>query len=200
MEEIVKKRKLVCLSVFFYLLVSTDPLPVAQELAQLYAPRSPMSQLPERYHVTKENPEPPKLYFAFPHLNKALYKYAEEYDLTRYIRCDPKVPSPATLFSVAGHLSKHVDYGLNVAFPFLNTADCTSIIVLYDNYTMNNKQLIEEDEEDVIEMVQEALGYDKLVRPKWYFDVHDPWQPGDEEDDEDTNQVGPFLFIVSTRR
>ena len=40
--------------------------------------------------------------------------------------------------------------------------------------------LIDENQEDVIQLVQEELGLDKSVRPKWYFDVHDSGYSDDE--------------------
>jgi hypothetical protein len=42
--------------------------------------------------------------------------------------------------------------------------------------------LIDEDQEDVLQMVQEELGLNKSVRPKWYFDVHDSGDWDDETD------------------
>ncbi|KAF8142128.1 hypothetical protein EV363DRAFT_1150888, partial [Boletus edulis] len=123
------------------------------------APRRPMTQLPKRYRVTKKNPYPPLLHFAFPNIiDDALYKYAENVLRIHYNYCDPIPPSPTTLFAAAEHLSAYIEYELDVAFPFRITSDCSSILVLY-----------------------------KSVRPKWYFDLDDPWEPGEDEDDEDTN-------------
>lgn len=39
--------------------------------------------------------------------------------------------------------------------------------------------LVDNDREDIIQMVEEALGLDKSVRPNWYFDIRDPWEPED---------------------
>ena len=50
------------------------------------------------------------------------------------------------------------------------------------NYTMEEKMLIDEDQEDVIQLVQEELGLDESVRPKWYFDVDDLGYSDDESD------------------
>ena len=50
-----------------------------------------------------------------------------------------------------------------------------TFLALYNNYTMEERVLTDEDQEDVIRMVQKALGLKKYVRPKWYFAVRDPW-------------------------
>jgi hypothetical protein len=86
----------------------------------------------------------------------ALYKYADKHRLTTYHHCDSAVPS-------------------------LLTADCSAIIALYSNYIVEDNKLIEEDEEDMIQMVREALRYDKSVWQKWYFEMDDTWQPGNDD-------------------
>ena len=55
---------------------------------------------------------------------------------------------------------------------------------------MEEKMLIDEDQEDVIQLVQEELGLDESVRPKWYFDVDDLGYSDDESD-----WVGSFGFV-----
>ena len=81
------------------------------------------------------------------------------------------------------HLSQDVEYEIHLRWPFEPTADCGLLLTLYNNYTMKDKMLIDEDQEDVVQMVQEALGLDKSMRPKWYFDWEDTWVPEDEDED-----------------
>ncbi|KAF8431213.1 hypothetical protein L210DRAFT_3651280 [Boletus edulis BED1] len=152
----------------------------SQETLKLYASRCPTTQLPDRYRVTVANPNPPLVHFAFPAAISKLYKYAYKHNLLKFFANFPKMISPVSAFAATRHLSDEVQYELEIAWPFGQTADCGVILVLYNNYTMEEKMLINEDQEDVIEMVQEELGYDKSVRPKWYFDFHDEWRPGDE--------------------
>ena len=144
-----------------------------QELLQLWAPRCPMTQLPDQCRVTKANPNPPLVHFPIPVDEVDIFKYAIKHKL---IYPDPRVPDIAEAMK---HLSQYAEYELDLSWPFEPTADCGLILILYDNYTMKDKMLIDEDQEDVIQMVQEALGLDRSKRPKWYFDWEDPWRPED---------------------
>ncbi|KAF8551488.1 hypothetical protein OG21DRAFT_1512638 [Imleria badia] len=151
------------------------------ELVKLFAPRRPMAQLPDQYRVTAANPEPSLIHFAIPIHDVVLYQYAEKHNLNKYYPCDPDVISPTTLLFATDRLSEEVQYELELSFPFDITADCDVVLSLYSNYTMEEKMLIDEDQEDVIQLVQEELGLDKSVRPKWYFDADDPWDPEEED-------------------
>ena len=142
-----------------------------------------MTQLPDQYRVTEANRNPPLVHFAIPIDVIVLYEYAEKHNFTEYLPHVPNVISPATAFKAAEELSQYVEYEIDFSLPFAATADCGSILVLYNNFTMAEKMLIDEDQEDVIQMVQEALGLDKSLRPKWYFDVHDSWEPDDSDED-----------------
>jgi len=144
-----------------------------------------MTQLPDQYRVTAVNPDPPLVHFAIPIDVVVLYKYAGKHNLTEYFPHLPNIISPKTVFVATEHLSQDVQYELDFGWPFEPTADCGVILGLYNNYTMEEKMLIDEDQEDVVQMVQEALGLDRSVRPKWYFDAHDPWEPDDPDDSED---------------
>ncbi|KAF8554109.1 hypothetical protein OG21DRAFT_1484899 [Imleria badia] len=95
-----------------------------------------------------------------------------------------QVLAPVSTLVATERLSQEVEYELEFGWPFGPTADCGVILSLYDNYTVEEKVLIDEDQEDVIQMVQEELGLDKSVRPKWYFDALDPWEPDDEDEDQ----------------
>ena len=140
-----------------------------------------MNQLPGRYRVTAANRNPPLVHFAIPVDYPVLYKYAEKNNFLEYFSYKLQIVSPVTALEATERLSEEVQYELQFCWPFEPTADCTAVFELYTNYTMEEKRLIDEDQEDVIRMVQEALELDKLVRPKWYFDMHDPWQPGDSD-------------------
>jgi hypothetical protein len=54
------------------------------------------------------------------------------------------------------YLSRKVEHKLEFCRPFAMTADYEVVLELYSNYTMDEKQLVEEDEEDVISMVKDA--------------------------------------------
>ncbi|KAH0826802.1 hypothetical protein J3R83DRAFT_5225 [Lanmaoa asiatica] len=155
------------------------------EPIQLYAPRCPMAQLLDQYRVTAVNSELPLVHFAIPIDITVLYSYAEKHGLNEYSANLPNIVSPVSVLVATEHLSEDVQYELDFGWPFELTADCDVILALYNNYTMEEKMLIDEDQEDVIQMVQEALGLDKSIRPKWYFDIHDPWLPDDEDEDTD---------------
>jgi hypothetical protein len=143
-----------------------------------------MTQLPDRYRVTEANPDPPLVHFAIPVHVFDLYQYAEKHNLIEFIPHLPHVPiSPASALSATDRLSQEVKHELEFGWLFAPTADCGIILSLYDNYTMK-KKLIDEDQEHVIRMVQEELGLDKSVRPKWYFDVHDS---GDSDDSDESD-------------
>ena len=144
-----------------------------------------MAQLPDEYRVTADNPDPPLVHFAIPLDVVVLYEYADKHNLSRYLPYVPNVISPESAFMATELLSQEVQCELDLCWPFAATADCGIILGLYTNYTMEEKRLIDEDQEDVIQMVQEELGLDKSIRPKWYFDALDPWEPDDSDDETD---------------
>ncbi|KAF8554134.1 hypothetical protein OG21DRAFT_1497254 [Imleria badia] len=154
----------------------------SKEMLQRYASRCPMTQLPDRYRVTVANPDPPLVHFAIPVHIVDLYKYADKHDLIEYIPRFPQVLSPVSALVATDRLSQEVEYELEFSWPFEHTADCGVILSLYDNYTIEEKMLIDEDQEDVIQMVQEELGLDRSVLPKWYFDWDDSGYSDDETD------------------
>lgn len=154
----------------------------SKEMLQRYASRCPMTQLPDRYRVTAANPDPPLIHFAIPVHIFDLYKYADKHGLIDYYPNFPRVPSPVSAIVATDHLSQVVQYELEFGWPFEPTAECGIILSLYDNFTIQEKMLIDEDQEDVVQMVREELGLDKSVRPKWYFDADDSGYSEDEAD------------------
>ncbi|KAF8546049.1 hypothetical protein OG21DRAFT_1518378 [Imleria badia] len=143
-----------------------------------------MAQLLDEYRVTADNPDPSLVHFAIPLDIDILYEYADKHNLTEYLPRFPNVISPESAFKATELLSQVVECELDFRWPFGATADCGIILGLYTNYTMEEKMLVDEDQEDVIQMVQEELGLDKSVRPKWYFDALDPWEPDDSDEDQ----------------
>ena len=125
-----------------------------------------MEQLRDEFRVTKSNPTPPTVRYGIPLDANDLSDYAER-----------NSREPARFMREVPILSEKVEYPLGLYVPFGPTADCRFVLELYSNYTMGKKQLIEQDEEDVISMVKEELKLDPSVRPKWYFDQLDPWVP-----------------------
>jgi hypothetical protein len=125
-----------------------------------------MEQLRNEFRVTKSNPNPPTVHYGIP---------LEAGDLPEYAERNGR--EPARFMREVPILSEKIYYPLGFCVPFGPTADCRYVLELYSNYTMAKKQLIEEDEEDVISMVKEELKLDPSVRPKWYFDQLDPWTP-----------------------
>ncbi|TFY59373.1 hypothetical protein EVG20_g7816 [Dentipellis fragilis] len=158
-----------------------------------YAPRKPMVLLKHKYIPSKERPDPPLVHFAFPiHDLKLAYDYAVKHDLVEYypntIFNPPPVAKEMMWWNVVQRLSKQVEYELDTPMPYPPTTDASFILAFYNNYNMGEKQLHDEDEEDVIALLQEELGVGPEVRPKWYFDVSDRFDPrkgSDYEDEED---------------
>ena len=62
-------------------------------------------------------------------------------------------------------LSQEVQYEVEFGWPFEPKGNCGVILSLYDNYTIEEKTLIDEDD---IQLVQEELGLDNSLRPTWY--------------------------------
>lgn len=39
----------------------------------------------------------------------------------------------------------------------------------------------DQEEARVVKIVKEDLSLDDSIKPEWYFDLHDPWMPGDPD-------------------
>ncbi|KAA1470897.1 hypothetical protein DENSPDRAFT_836824 [Dentipellis sp. KUC8613] len=154
-----------------------------------------MVLLKRKYLPSKFRPDPPLVHFAFPiHDLKLIYDYAVKHDLVEYypntIFKPPPVATEYTWSKVVQRLSKQVEYELDTPMPYSPTADASMILSFYNNYDMGEKQLLDEDEEDVIALLQEELGVGPDVRPKWYFDESDPFDPKEGSDYEDEGGKG----------
>ena len=60
------------------------------------------------------------------------------------------------------------------------TAKCQVILELYDNFDMETWRP-DQEEARVVKIVKEELSLDDSIKPEWYFDLHDPWMPGDPD-------------------
>ncbi|KAI0040606.1 hypothetical protein FA95DRAFT_1683712 [Auriscalpium vulgare] len=155
-----------------------------------YAPRQPMEQLPVKYRVSKRNPKPTLVHFAIPVDFEDLYEYAVRNNIVqRYDQCPGVIMEDYTMWYAVKHLSQTVHYKMGLREAYEHTADSSALLELYSNYSMNRKLLIPEDEDDVVRMVRELLGLDDSVRPKWYFDFNNDWEPGDPDEDEKRMQA-----------
>jgi hypothetical protein len=131
-----------------------------------------MDELPDEYRVTESNPKPPLLTYGIPVDIEKVLAYGRKHESERP---NPDKP-PRRMFQMVV-LSKHVQYPLRLGFPAMLATEYTSVVVLYTNYNMDKKKLVQEDEEDVISMVKEALELDEDVRPRWDFESGDPFVP-----------------------
>ena len=115
-------------------------------LLQLYAPRCPMTQLPDQYRVTtsRTNKSPPLVHLAIPIDVEVFvfYEYADKHDFTEYpLPLVPSVISPETAFKAVEDLSQYVEYKIDLCLPFAATADCSFILALYNNHKMEKEAL-----------------------------------------------------------
>ncbi|KAI0046340.1 hypothetical protein FA95DRAFT_1560216 [Auriscalpium vulgare] len=151
-----------------------------------YAPRQPMDQLPLKYKVTKRNPKPTLVHFAIPLDFEDIFQYGVRNNTVQYYdQCPGVVYRTGTIWYAAKHLSQTVQYKMGVREAYVPTADSGALLELYSNFSMNRKQLVPADEEDVVREVRELLRLDDSVRPRWYFDFNNKWQPGDADEDEE---------------
>lgn len=131
-----------------------------------------MDELPDEYKVTESNPNPSLLTYGIPVNVAKINAYELKHESER--------PHPTKPFHrcFAMHiLSKHVQHPLRLGFIASLATEYSVVVVLYTNHNMAKRQLVEEDEEDVISMVKEALELDEDVRPRWDFDCDDPSVP-----------------------
>ena len=69
---------------------------------------------------------------------------------------------------------------LQVYIPYSATAKCKVILELYHNFDMETRRP-DQEEARVVKIVKEDLSLDDSIKPEWYFDLHDPWMPGDPD-------------------
>ncbi|TFY66100.1 hypothetical protein EVG20_g4983 [Dentipellis fragilis] len=108
----------------------------------------------------------------------------------KYLPSKRRPKPPRVHFAFPVHDLKVVyDYAkLRALSPYLPTADASFLLEFYNNYDLDEKQLLKEDAEDVISLLQEELGLGLDVRPKWYFDLFNEFNPnegGDYESDDE---------------
>jgi hypothetical protein len=143
-----------------------------QILLNRYSKFYPMDELPPEYKVTESKPKPPLLTYGIPVDIDKVTAYGCKNESER-----PDAGKPVRRMFEMIVLSKHVQYPLRLGFPAMLATEYTAVVVLYTNYNMDKRQLVEEDEEDVISMVKEALELDEDVRPRWDFECGDPFVP-----------------------
>lgn len=86
-----------------------------------------------------------------------------------------RVTDPLRTMCEVYYLSRKVEYKLEFCRPFIMTANC-DVALEYSNYTMDEKHLVDEDEEDVVSKVKDALQLGALAGI-----LADSWQPTLEE-------------------
>jgi hypothetical protein len=131
-----------------------------------------MDELPAEYKVTESNPKPPLLTYGIPAEVDKISAYGHKHESER-----PEPGKPFDRWFAMLVLSKHVQYPLRLGFPAMLATEYTTVVVLYTNYNMDKKKLVQEDEEDVVAMIKEALELDEDVRPRWDFERGDPFVP-----------------------
>ncbi|EKM53978.1 uncharacterized protein PHACADRAFT_257514, partial [Phanerochaete carnosa HHB-10118-sp] len=133
----------------------------------------PMEQLPLTLRFDRENFKKPwysspsyRVCFSFGITRQQLVDYAHRVKLLKLDSPDWK--KSAAAYNVALYLSVIAEAELDSRLIWhTRNRYCVS---LYNNYTQYSKQLVEEDEKDVLDIIREELNIPD-VAPMWYFQV-----------------------------
>ena len=143
-----------------------------------YKPRAQtFATLPPQFNPSAENPNPPVLHFGLPVTDPILQAYAEWAGELRCLKLNPTFVDPSFVFDAVKVLSEVCNCEFTLVDPYLKISKCHSVVSLYSNYNYKGRQLIEEDEQDVLGMMKAELELADEVQAAWYFDSDDPWRP-----------------------
>lgn len=116
------------------------------------------------------NPNPPLLHFGLPVTYNQLKGYIDWVTVTYNLEVfDPLTPLTKSL---------NCPFRIGLEMPYFTTTKCQGLITLYTNYNFEERELIDEDEEDLLQRIKMELEMDEDVSAGWYFDADDPWKPG----------------------
>ncbi|KAJ7645581.1 hypothetical protein DFH06DRAFT_590016 [Mycena polygramma] len=128
-------------------------------------------QFPPTLLRTKANLEPTAYQFGFVVPNETLKAYA----LKRNLVLDDHFKSPLHSLCAISRSIRHLETStvahcarLSHARPNDDFGRAHCVVSLYSNYNMKNRELVEEDKQDVVEIIQRELGISDA--PKWYWD------------------------------
>ena len=123
-----------------------------------YRPRAQtFTSLPAKYDPSPENPTPPLLNYGIPVTCENLFNYATWAGKVTYFKHSPDQVSPRFLRSSIEFLGESIVYSLTLAEPYFTTPKCHYVVSLYSNNDYKEKQLVDEDEENVIDLIKSEL-------------------------------------------
>ncbi|KAJ7645583.1 hypothetical protein DFH06DRAFT_1476827 [Mycena polygramma] len=126
-------------------------------------------QFPQTLVRTKTNPDPTLYQFGILLLDETLKDYALDRKLVTedYLNKSP-LHSLSAISRAVRHLQAVAQARLTHTFASDDFGREYSVVSLYSNYNMDNRRLVEEDEQDVVKILQRELHV--LASPKWYWD------------------------------
>lgn len=135
-----------------------------------------MAQLPSTLRFDRENFKQPwyngpsyRVCFGFGITRRQLVDYARRVKILKPTSPDWKKSLAA--FDTALYLSVIAEAELDMRLIWHSkNRYCVS---LYSNYTQYSKQLVDEDEKDVLDIIREELNIPGDVPPMWYFQMDD---------------------------
>ncbi|KAI0262094.1 hypothetical protein BC834DRAFT_1043660 [Gloeopeniophorella convolvens] len=141
-----------------------------------------------REHLRYFNPRPRLLQYGIPITADHLVTYADKKKLWPMRKLSKGDRRLFAFRNCIRHLSKRVDWLLEMRSVY--TVEHEMVIALYTNYEL--KQMVQEDEDDVLKIISEELGVS--ATPMWYYDaidyddnylrLHDPPKLPEEMDTE----------------
>ncbi|KAJ6512020.1 hypothetical protein C8R47DRAFT_1064693 [Mycena vitilis] len=125
-------------------------------------------QFPTSLFRTKSNRHPPQYQFGMLLRPEKLMEYAAHHKL---VRKDYKNSAAYGLCAMTRAI-RRLEIVADTVLDHTRTDDRLGeeyiVLSLYSNYNINNRRLIKEDENDVIEIIQRELGITEPL--KWYWD------------------------------
>ena len=122
------------------------------------------------------------MHYGFPVTIDELVRYAIEEGVVRREVDGKNIHYLATILAANVRLSERSSYTVNMVTPKVFEDDRAVVMTIYTNYTMESKELSDEEEEDLLDFIACELDLDLDMKPKWFYDINDPWRPGDPED------------------
>ncbi|KAJ6512045.1 hypothetical protein C8R47DRAFT_1207398 [Mycena vitilis] len=127
------------------------------------------AQFPQTLVRTKTNPDPTLYQFGILLFDKTLKDYALDRKLvTEDFLKQSLLHGLAAITRAVRHLQAVAQARLTHTFASDDFGREYSVVSLYSNYNMDNRRLVKDDEQDVVEILQRELHV--LTSPKWYWD------------------------------
>ncbi|KAI0321137.1 hypothetical protein OF83DRAFT_402509 [Amylostereum chailletii] len=134
--------------------------------------KPPLAQLPLELQPTKRTDNKPLLHFGFIFTETQFTDCSEKNNLVED-KWTGRRRKTVALFSVVEFLCKKSRALLQYQMPLC--MDTHHMISLYSNFNIKRRQLREEDEKEVIEIIKKELCIEPSVEPMWWWDIkHGP--------------------------